>query len=110
MICLWIYCYEYLLLTIIYCNLYFQFATKMGTVNLNFNNRAFINEFGMHLMKTSRPIYNRLTVFVIGHALLSFAITYYQMKNIEFLSLKMLEQQNEEIERLQKINNKTLSH
>lgn len=79
----------------------------MGTVNLNFNSRTVINEFGMHIMKTSRPIYNRLTVFVIGHALLSLAISYYQMENIEFLRLKMLEQQNEEIERLQQIKYKS---
>lgn len=76
----------------------------MGTVDLNFSNHTmFIKTFGTHLMKTSRPIYNRLTVIVIGHALLSFAITYYQMENIEFLRLKMLEQQNEEIESLKQI-------
>lgn len=52
-------------------------------------------------MKTSTPLLNRLTVFVIGHVLLSYAITHYQMENIKFMRLKMLEQQEQDIKILQ---------
>lgn len=54
-------------------------------------------------MKITRPLYNRLTAFVIGHMLLSYAITHYQMENFEFLRFKMLQQQKEEVEKLQQM-------
>lgn len=76
----------------------------MGTYTWSSSNiSAAFKEYGMHFMKISRPIYNRLTVFVIGHVLLSYAITHYQMENFEFLRFKMLQQQNEEIENLQQM-------
>jgi len=91
----------------------YMFAHKMGTVVLASNGFDLVKEFATHLMKTSRPIYNRLTVFVIGHVLLSYTITYYQMENLEFLRLKMLEQEKEDIKRLQEtqqIRNKSPSN
>lgn len=54
--------------------------------------------FAMHVLKISQPFYNRLTVFVIGHLLLSYAITYYQTENFEFLRFKLFEQHKEEVE------------
>ncbi|VVC29466.1 Transmembrane protein 126 [Cinara cedri] len=78
----------------------YMFGTKMNTFILSSNGPAIINEFALHLMKTSRPLYNRLTGFVIGHVLLSFAISYYQMENLDFLRFKMMQQQNEDIENL----------
>lgn len=72
----------------------------MNTFNLTSSGPAIFNEFSSHLMKISRPLYNRLTAFVIGHVLLSYMISEYQMNNFEFLRTKMLEQQNEEIETL----------
>lgn len=85
----------------------------MGTIVLNSNGPGIVKELAVHVMKTSRPLYNRLTVFVIGHVLLSYTITYYQMENLEFLRLKMLEQEKEDIKRLQEnqqIRNKSLSN
>lgn len=85
----------------------------MGTIVFNSNGPNIVKEFAMHIMKTSRPLYNRLTVFVIGHVLLSYTITYYQMENVEFLRLRMLEQEREDIKRLQEnqqIRNKSPSN
>lgn len=84
----------------------------MGTVAFNSNNAVDLaKEVTLHLMKTSRPVYNRLTVYVIGHALLCYVITKYQMDNLEFLRLKMLEQQEEEIEYLrQRKNSKSFNN
>jgi len=79
---------------------YFQFAHKMGTVVFNSDGPGIFKEIAMHVMKTSRPLYNRLTVFVIGHMILSYTITHYQMKNLEFLKNKMFEEEQEEIRRL----------
>lgn len=73
----------------------------MGTIVLKSNGPEILKEFAIHALQTSRPLYNRLTIFVIGHVLLSCAITHYQMENIEFIRLKMLEQQEQDIERLQ---------
>lgn len=70
----------------------------MGTFYLNSNRSNIVKEFLNHLVRLSGPIYNRLTVFVIGHALLSYGITNYQMKNLEFLRLKMYEQHEEEVQ------------
>lgn len=70
----------------------------MGTYSLNYGSTNIIKEFAIHLMKTTRPFYNRLTVFAIGHILLSYAITYYQMKTFEFLKATMLEQHKEEVQ------------
>lgn len=81
--------------------LYFQFATKLGTQSWNYGSSNIIKEFAVHLIQTSRPFYNRLTVFAIGHVLLSYAITYYQMKNFEFLRATMLEQHKNEVQQLQ---------
>jgi len=72
----------------------------MNTFDLKSKGSEIIKEFTMHLMKTSRPLYNRLTAFVVGHVLLSYMISHYQMDNFEFLRNKMLQQQNEEIETL----------
>lgn len=74
----------------------------MGTVVFKSNGSQLLKDFSMHVMKTSRPFYNRLTVFVIGHMLLSYAITHYQTENFEYLRFKMLEQQKEELELLEK--------
>lgn len=85
----------------------------MGTVVLSSNGFDLVKEFATHIMKMSRPIYNRLAVFVIGHVLLSYTVTHYQMKNLEFLKLKMLEQEKEDIKRLQEtqqIRNKSPSN
>lgn len=83
----------------------------MGTVALKANNPAdYVKEFGMHVMKTSRPVYNGVTAFVIGHVILSYIITKYQMDNLEFLRLKMLEQQEEEIELMRQKNSKSLNN
>jgi len=72
----------------------------MNTLNLKSRGPAVVKEFSLHVMKLSRPLYNRLTAFVIGHVLLSYMISHYQMDNFEFLRIKMLQQQNEEIESL----------
>ncbi|XP_060875422.1 uncharacterized protein LOC132948792 [Metopolophium dirhodum] len=78
----------------------YMFASKMSTFSLKSKGPDIIKEFALHVMKISRPLYNRLTAFVIGHALLSYMISHYQMDNFEFLRIKMLQQQNEEIETL----------
>jgi len=70
----------------------------MGTFYLNSSGSNIAKEFLFHLVQISRPIYNRLTVFVIGHTLLCYTITNYQMKNLEFLRLKMFEQHKEEVQ------------
>lgn len=70
----------------------------MNLLSFKSNGPDIVKEFAQHLTKLSRPLYNRLTAFVIGHALLSYMISHYQMENFEFLRLKMLQQQNEEIE------------
>jgi len=72
----------------------------MNTFNLKSKGPEVVKEFASHVMKISRPLYNRLTAFVIGHVLLSYMISHYQMDNFEFLRNKMLQQQNEEIEAL----------
>lgn len=72
----------------------------MSTYNLKSSGSKIVKEFALHVMKISRPLYNRLTAFVIGHVLLSYMISHYQMNNLEFLRIKMLQQQNEEIETL----------
>ncbi|KAL5235598.1 hypothetical protein ACI65C_003008 [Semiaphis heraclei] len=77
-----------------------MFASKMNTYNLKSKGPEVVKEFALHVMKISRPLYNRLTAFVIGHVLLSYMISHYQMNNFEFLRNKMLQQQNEEIEAL----------
>lgn len=74
----------------------------MGTIDFKSNGSQLLKEFTTHVMKTSRPFYNRLTVFVIGHVLLSYAVTHFQTENFEFLRFKMLEQQKEEQESLKK--------
>lgn len=79
----------------------FQFAAKMGTLTLKSTGNNAIDmakELATHVLKTSQPIYNRLTVFVIGHILLSYVITYYQTENVEFLKFKLHEQHKEELE------------
>ncbi|KAL4090414.1 hypothetical protein QTP88_025258 [Uroleucon formosanum] len=78
----------------------YMFACKMSTYNLKSSGSKIVKEFALHVMKISRPLYNRLTAFVIGHVLLSYMISHYQMNNLEFLRIKMLQQQNEEIETL----------
>jgi len=70
----------------------------MSTFSLKSKGPDIVKEFALHVMKISRPLYNRLTAFVIGHVLLSYMISHYQMDNFEFLRIKMLQQQNEEIE------------
>lgn len=70
----------------------------MGTYTLSNSSANVIKEFAIHLMQTTRPFYNRLTVFAIGHVLLSYAITYYQMENFEFLKASMLEQHKSEVQ------------
>lgn len=70
----------------------------MGTYTLSNGSANVIKEFAIHLMQTTRPFYNRLTVFAIGHVLLSYAITYYQMENFEFLKASMLEQHKNEVQ------------
>lgn len=75
----------------------------MSTFALKSHGPDIIKEFGLHLLKTTRPLCNRLTGFVIGHVLLSYAITYYQMKNFEHIRFKMLQQQKEDIQKLQQI-------
>lgn len=74
----------------------------MSTYNLKSSGSGIVKEFALHVMKISRPLYNRLTAFVIGHVLLSYMISHYQMDNFEFLRIKMLQQQNEEIETLRR--------
>ncbi|CAH1736767.1 uncharacterized protein LOC114127817 [Aphis gossypii] len=76
----------------------YMVAHKMNLLSFKSNGPDIVKEFAQHLTKLSRPLYNRLTAFVIGHALLSYMISHYQMENFEFLRLKMLQQQNEEIE------------
>lgn len=76
----------------------------MGTINFKSSRTELYKEFATHAIKTSRPFSNRLTIFVIGHVLLSYAITHYQMENIEFLRLKMLAQQEEDIKNYQEYN------
>ncbi|CAI6361487.1 unnamed protein product [Macrosiphum euphorbiae] len=76
----------------------YMFASKMSTFSLKSKGPDIVKEFALHVMKISRPLYNRLTAFVIGHVLLSYMISHYQMDNFEFLRIKMLQQQNEEIE------------
>ncbi|XP_060853056.1 uncharacterized protein LOC132930950 [Rhopalosiphum padi] len=78
----------------------YMFAQKMNTFSLGSKGPDIIKEFAQHVTKISRPLYNRLTVFVIGHVLLSYMISHYQMENFEFLRIKMLQQQNEDIEAL----------
>lgn len=78
----------------------YMFASKMNTYNLRSRGSGAVREFALHLMKISRPLYNRLTAFVIGHVLLSYMITHYQMDNFEFLRIKMMQQQDEEIKSL----------
>lgn len=63
-----------------------------------------IDEFASHVLKTSRPLYNRLTALTIGHVLLCYAITHYQMENLEFIRFKILQQEREQIENLQRKN------
>lgn len=71
----------------------------MSTIALSGNNGFDLARgFAMHVLKTSQPFHNRLTVFVIGHLLLSYAITYYQTENLEFLKYKLYEQHKEEVE------------
>lgn len=71
----------------------------MSTVALSGNNGFdMARGFAMHVLKTSQPLYNRLTVFVFGHLLLSYAITYYQTEHFEYLRFKMYEQHKEEVE------------
>lgn len=70
----------------------------MGTYFLGNSTTNIIKEFAVHLMQTSRPFYNRLAVFSIGHILLSYAVTYYQMENFEFLKATMLEQHKNEVQ------------
>lgn len=85
----------------------------MNTFALKSHGPAMINEFALHVLKTSGPLYNRLTGFVIGHVLLSYAISYYQMENFEYLRFKMLQQQEEDIQKLQQnkqISKKSLSN
>lgn len=85
----------------------------MGTIVLKSNGPEIVKEFAIHVLQTSRPLCNRLTIFVIGHVLLSYAITHYQMENIEFIRLKMLEQQEQDIKSLQQsrqISNKSQSN
>jgi len=72
----------------------------MNTYSLKSRGPGIVKEFALHALKLSRPLYNRLTAFVIGHVLLSYMISHYQMDNFEFLRNKMLQQQNEEIETL----------
>ncbi|NP_001155420.1 uncharacterized protein LOC100160013 [Acyrthosiphon pisum] len=78
----------------------YMFASKMSTFSLKSKGPDIVKEFALHVMKISRPLYNRLTAFVIGHVLLSYMISHYQMDNFEFLRNKMLQQQIEEIETL----------
>ncbi|XP_022182253.1 uncharacterized protein LOC111042068 [Myzus persicae] len=78
----------------------YMFADKMNTISFKSKRPEIVKEFALHAMKISRPLYNRLTAFVIGHVLLSYMISHYQMDNFEFLRIKMLQQQNEEIETL----------
>lgn len=70
----------------------------MGTFYLKSSRSNIAKEFLFHVVQLSRPMYNRLTVFAIGHTLLSYTITNYQMKNLEFLKLKMFEQHKEEVQ------------
>lgn len=85
----------------------------MGTIAFKSDGPQLLKEIATHVIKNSHPFYNRLTVFVIGHLLLSYTITHYQTKNFEFLRFKMLEQQKEEIasfEKNKQIKNKQLSN
>lgn len=82
----------------------------MNMFTLNSHGPGIINEFVHHLIKTSRPLYNRLTGVVIGHVLLSFAINYYQMENFEYLRFKMLQQQIEDQKKLEQISKKLPSN
>lgn len=69
----------------------------MGTFRLDYSGKSdIVTKFGEHLVKASRPLFNRLTVFVIGNLLLSYVVTNYQMENLEFLRLKMLEEHKAE--------------
>jgi hypothetical protein len=91
----------------------YMFANKMGTYTLKSSGYHIIKECAMHILKTSQPFYNRLTVFVIGHLLLSYAITYYQIDNFELLRFKMYEQQQEQIKELEQskqFRNKSLNN
>lgn len=73
----------------------------MSSVGFSGNNGFDVAKgFAMHVLKTSQPFYNRLTVLVIGHLILSYAVTYYQTENFEFLRLKLYEQHLEEVELL----------
>lgn len=79
----------------------------MGTVDGYSSGFKIYKEFTKHLIKTSGPIYNRVTAFVIGHVLLSYAIVNYQTKNMEFLKIKLIEQDDEDREKLRESSNKT---
>lgn len=82
--------------------LYLQLATKMSTFALKGNNGIDIAKgFAMHVMKTSQPLYNRLTIFALGHICLSSLITHYQTKQVEYLGFKLLEQHKEDLEQYQ---------